>query len=52
MKVKYEYEGEGHTLKELMVRSDMKENVFDMTSSGIFDVMEKLFVITPQCILV
>lgn len=41
MKVKYEYEGEGHTLKELMVRSDMKENVFDMTSSGIFDVMEK-----------
>lgn len=41
MSVKYEYEGEGHTLSDLIVRSDMKENVIDMTSSGIFDIMKK-----------
>ncbi len=41
MEVKYEYEGEGHTLKELIVHSDMKENVIDMTNSGIFDIMQK-----------
>lgn len=41
MKVKYEYEGEGHTLNSLVVKSDMKENVIDMTSSGIFDIIKK-----------
>lgn len=41
MKVKYEYEGEGHTLGSLIVKSDMKEEVIDMTDSGIFDVMQK-----------
>lgn len=39
-KVKYEYEGEGHTLGDLIVRTDMKENVIDMTNGGIFDVMK------------
>ena len=41
IKVKYEYEGEGHTLNNLVVKSDMKENVIDMTDSGIFDIMQK-----------
>lgn len=51
-KVKYEYEGEGHTLKELFVRSDMKEHIVDMTSSGIFDVMERTLCNHPAMYLV
>ncbi len=41
MKVKYEYEGSGHELTNLLVKSDLKEYQIDMSDSGLFKVMEK-----------
>lgn len=41
MKIKYDYEGDGHELKELFVRSDLKEYKFELIDAGLSTILEK-----------
>lgn len=41
VEVNYKYEGEGHKVKELFVRSDLREYTASIPDSGIVNVMQK-----------
>ncbi len=41
IQIKYNYEGEGHTLNEVFVRSNLKEHKTELSKSGITTVLEK-----------
>lgn len=41
VEINYKYEGNGHVVNKIFVRSDMKEHKFDMNNSGMINIMEK-----------